>query len=638
MDLTPNQRDWILEAEKNDALTPKQQQWLTEARAHGVMPEATPGDGGFSLPETVEDITRSLTQGATFGWGDEVRAAGGLLADRLMGGDASFGEIQAQEQARTEEIPSGIAIPGQIIGGLATGSALTSPQVVGALTQLPTWARVLSLPAGGAVAGAVEGAGQAGPGERLGGAGTGAAVGAALGTAIPGVFKGGQFIANKIARGTPLSQAERQIVRSLRRDGLTPEQAFDRVRQMGPNASLVDVGRNTAGLAEAGATRPGAALTAAQDFVENRKVNQFSRVIDELDSAAPPARSVVATEGTPQFAQVLEQEIPVTPTMQRLWQRPAVQDAWRRAQVLAGEQDQALPSIDEIQGLVNSVRADPQGRVTMPVRLMHWLKKGLDDAIEPRRNPVTGQLEAQYGANQLRAMQDTRAALRGHVRELSPDYGKALDAISAQKRIEEAGELGGQFLAGRFKNDRLVTQAMQRMSQEEREAFQRGALRAMEDSIAGRGDQNFDVTGSVLRQSRKLRALLGERAEPVLNAMRQEREFARTGNTILGNSRTAYRNQALEDMADGGADAVIDAATGTPSNLLVRAARAGANALTRPSERVADEIAPMLFETSIQRQQRILQNLLRQSQQQAAANNRLQGLAALSTLGAIQGR
>src|SRR6185369_17525485 len=71
----------------------------------------------------VDDAVRSLAQGATFGFADELAAAGNTLP--IIGTGKSYEENLADEKARNAAIPAAVKIPGEVAG--AVGSAVAAP-------------------------------------------------------------------------------------------------------------------------------------------------------------------------------------------------------------------------------------------------------------------------------------------------------------------------------------------------------------------------------------------------------------------------------------------------------------------------------------------------------------------------------
>lgn len=125
----------------------------------------------------LDDAVRSIASGATFGLADEIAA--GASSATGIGDRGGYSENLAAERARDRDIPAAISIPGQITGGVLTGSGLAKgglSLLQGAKATLP------SLAGRGAAEGALYGAAYGfGSGEGARGRMESAATGAALG-------------------------------------------------------------------------------------------------------------------------------------------------------------------------------------------------------------------------------------------------------------------------------------------------------------------------------------------------------------------------------------------------------------------------------------------------------------------------
>lgn len=569
------------------------------------------------IAKSADDVVRSIASGLTFGFADELAAAGNAAFT-----DDTYEQAHEKEMARDADIHPGIAIPGQLAGGIVTGG-LGAGKVLAsqAVKNAPTLARMLMYPALGATEGAIAGAGYANPDERGKGAAVGGGTGAVLGSVLPGaIWAGGKAIQKvKDLRAPATDAAMSRLYKALVRDGMSPDQAAAKLREMGPDAAMVDVGRNVSGLAEATATRPGKALDSAVDFFDARKEGQLGRILQTLDDSAPPARSVVATESTPDFQNALKIHIPMTRELKKYLARPSVRAGWKNAQNLAAEGDETLPALDDV---LNNKEI-----VGVETRVMHWLKKGMDDILEKKRDGVSGKLESEYGTNMLKAVENSRAQFRGHVKDLNKDYAKQLDRIAAAKKVEEAARLGDDFY-----NRKMTPAAIQtltrRLNPEQRAAYQRGVLRQIEAKITPRGEVNYDVSNDVRRLRPKLEAVFGQkRADEIADKMLQEKRFTETGNRVLGNSRTAARQEAIKDFDDGTIGTAVDVVTGTPTSTITSGMKALGNMLRRPSEEISDELADVLYSTDRNAQLRYIAELLKREEMGRAASGKTRAVS-----------
>lgn len=564
-----------------------------------------------SFPERafgyVDNLVRQAANGITANYADEIAARANQIFGR---GDytSNVAEERARDKAFEAENPVAATVAN--MAGAVAVPGVGAAKILGsqAVRQAPRMVKALAYPAVGAVEGAIAGSGGAVEGERLEGAGTGAAVGGAVGAALPAVgavVRKGIVdpIRARVGRGGA-KVGQEYVERALQRDAMTPETALARMQQMGPGASLADTGKNVSGLAEVVTNRPGKGMAAGLDFVEGRRGGQVGRILQKLDDAiGPTGREVMErVEDSPAFTETLKTRIPVTREMVNVLNRPSMRSAWEKAQTLAAEKDMALPSFDEF---AKGARAGEIKEVE--TTLLHWLKKGLDDVLEPKRDQVTGFVQAQYGKNELAAKNETRTAFRSMVKSMNEDYGKALDRMSAEFRVDDALKKGRDFF--RLRSPADVQKQMARMTDREKRAYLNGIREAIETKAEGPGVVGYDVTGMVLKQAPKLRAAFGDKADDLINSIKTERTFAETERRIAGNSRTAFRQEAAKDFEGGMRDpagAMMDVATGNKVGMANRALRWAVDKATQPPKAAADEAAGMLFETDRDKLARLL--------------------------------
>ena len=589
-------------------------------KGRNLLAEQLQAESDKGAFETIDDIVRSVAGGMTFGFADEAAAAGNAAI-----GQGDYRRNLEQEQARDESISPYVSIPGQIAGGLATGG-LGAMRAMGskAIQNAPRLARAAGYAGVGATEGGIAGAGFAKPGDRAEGATTGAALGGALGLAVPAVgaaFREG-VRAYQNLRGSARDVAKRKLTESLQRDGMNLDEAVARVNQMGERGSFADLGVNVGGLAESIATKPGAGLKTAEEALEARHGGQVDRIADAFESATPAQRSLVLTDMSPRFRETLKTRVPITDQFRELAERPSIQTAWTNAQKLAREQGEDLPPLQNI-------ISDPRF-LEVETTVLNWLKKGLDDVIEPKRDAVTGMVSSEYGKNILDAMKKSRFDFRSMVRDLNPSYGKMLDEFGSVFKLDEAADIGRRALNMK---ERDISKTVARLSDEQKGAFQRALVDDIKSRYAGVSEAGGDISARLVRMSPKLRAAFGDKAEGIMNTLKQEHDFVKTRGRVLGNSRTAYRQAAQQDLGNEGLSFAMDAATGTPTKTMLNALR---NYVMRPRDDVSDKIAPLLFQQGPQSRSALIAELMRQDVAKKTAQSQTSGMTgALLGSGAI---
>tara|TARA_R110000803_G_scaffold20541_1_gene52750 strand:- start:76 stop:2139 length:2064 start_codon:yes stop_codon:yes gene_type:complete len=116
--------------------------------------------------------------------------------------------------------------------------------------------------------------------ERLQKGKDAAIIGAVTGGAIPGVVsgvsKGAKSVKDLVlgwgGSNTQTSNAARQISEALKKEGLTPKSALEKMKKIGPNATIADLGVNPQNLFYAQAARPGGGQKRALDWVNDRHI------------------------------------------------------------------------------------------------------------------------------------------------------------------------------------------------------------------------------------------------------------------------------------------------------------------------------------------------------------------------------
>jgi hypothetical protein len=84
-------------------------------------------EGGLSGPlKTVDDFVRAVAQGATFGYADEIAARLSQLTGvgAQKAGAKTYEDLVKAERERQAAIPTAVALPGEIAGGLLTAGGL----------------------------------------------------------------------------------------------------------------------------------------------------------------------------------------------------------------------------------------------------------------------------------------------------------------------------------------------------------------------------------------------------------------------------------------------------------------------------------------------------------------------------------
>lgn len=547
---------------------------------------------------------RSFVEGATLGWGDEIGLFGAaLFVKATEDTDQSlwevFDEMQAgyrtEQDAFREQNPK-TALAAEVAGAVGTGGGAaslatrTAPRAAAAASRVvPAIARI---PAGGAAAGAIAGAGFSEEGERVEGAQRGALMGGIVGGATGLASAGLTRAANRIGSNQETRSA-RKLAEALRRDGLTPKQIGARLRRLGQDGTIADVGgANTKGLAETVAQQPGPGSQRAVMTLRGREM-RGTRGAKNLRQAATEALpdqpeyfdaledlvELRSRQAAPLYDQARRQSLAMTPRLEELSKRPSMRRALRQGERIAA---------DEGITLSNSFQR------------YDYAKRAIDRMIRAaKRDP---------GRGDMKALNTLRRELLDEMDSQVPVYRQARAAYEAPSRAKELLEEGRGFL--KQQPDELK-KFVDDLTPEEQRYFTTGVYRGMLDMVDDFG-MNRDPRLLLNKPStvRRLRAAFGDDSGALRRfqrVLRNEGMKKSTRNQMLGNSATARRmSQAQDASIDPNMAAALvssspeTAAAGVVRQIVSRLRRQGL------SDADSAELGRMLFSTSPAEQTRAL--------------------------------
>lgn len=542
---------------------------------------------------TADNAVRQIAKGVPFlgSYMDELSAAGDAATYPLLGrGDP--GETYSDRYNANVKRERGIdadferanpktATGLQIGGGLASGGVLLRA-APGAANYLfgniggSMGARMAAGGAAGAAQGAVHGFGE-GEGDltqRLPAAARGMIVGAPVGAAAAPIASaagwGIEGMRNYLAsRGAAADLgvsrgAVNRVGASMDADKLNPTSAAQTAQELGPEGMVLDMGRQLRGRGEAVAAMPGAGQNTILDAVETRVKETAPRIGQELDAElgrspnivelAKRIDSVYGAQIRPAYQSVMQAHPQVwDDTLADLSRRPSVQRAMQDAVSLAREtgDDITSPFVKAADG---SLSLKPGA--TPNLAFWDYVKKSLDSRIGAMaRNPDPDSA----GKVNVSSLIDTKRALLDHLDNLTGgQYAKARNIAADKFAVKEALDTGLHL----FENKLLPEQfgeTLSLMGIVERHAVEAGARRALERmrevAPANMSEGGRQVYRELLQgghdgdTAQKLSMVLGHDAvDRVLNAAKRETGFQSVYDTIAGNSATARRTAAIQDM------------------------------------------------------------------------------------------
>jgi hypothetical protein len=434
-------------------------------------------------------------------------------------------------------------------------------------------------------------------GDRAQGAGHGAMAGALIGGAAPPVIDAvsaaGRGAYNQIAGRLPFGQetvARRKIAEALAREGMTPDQALARMNEIGPDAALMDVGRNPRSLMAAAYQTPGEGKKIIGDFLQGRQEGvrdannviqggQIGRITDQLNTLVPEnfyatqegiaARNAQAPLYKEAFAANKDM---AAPGIDRILETPAGRDALAYARErmqnrmsMMGTPDAELT--DQMRLLVELGKMDRvPGGVSKGLKLetLDLVKQGLDDAYRATEKQVNngtaragelrdlGQLKSAF-VRELDAADVTAQAGPNSLKPEGGSYAQARAIASDKFRNQDALEAGTTFMSkNEFQNPQELAQSIAAMTPEQLHNFRIGAVQALKQKtgdLVGRADATKSLM-DIPALEQKIRMAFGDddMFRRYISGLKGEREMFDSYAAARGNSLTAERTAAIGDM------------------------------------------------------------------------------------------
>jgi len=603
---------------------------------------------GQTPPKFQHGAFDSALQGATFGLADEVGAikdsvlGSGTYSDNLRDRGLARAQYERANPVQAFGAEMGGAAATALVPGLGAYRAATAPAIAARFG--PNVARYAGATTGGAVSGAVTGAGTAPEGERVQGAIRGGVTGAIAGPAVTGTLqaagKAGGLVRD-VTAGMPVTQrvgqaaavltggtanfeerAREKLLQAFNRDRMSPQEIVDVGRLLGDKPeTLVERagGRNVLGLADTATKYPGAARAMAGDLADERMSGQLDRLSSDLGKAFRVQGDPIALGNT--FS------------AQRAAQaKPLYEKAYQEGAVLADpriNEYMALPAFQRAYGVARRLAkydgvelpADPRKVSQFNLQTLDYVKRGLDDVL------YTGKVKGSIGNTERNKVLESQQGFLSTLDELVPTYRQARAAWAGPTAMKEALEAGGEITK---MNTDQVWQTIQRLSPAEMEQFKIGALGAIRQKMQSAGDGR-DLTKIVYGSPEKrdiLQALVGtDEFAKLEQQFAREKLIRRTDDTIRGNSKTAERQAGMADL---------EADTSVLNSVMQRGPLRGPleyvlRSGTGVAQPTADALAPMLFSTNPQAQQKTLQQLMeldRVMRQRAAGRGTFSGTTA----------
>jgi hypothetical protein len=397
---------------------------------------------------------------------------------------------------------------------------------------------------------------------------------------------------------------------------------LDRQGKTKPYA-LADIGANTRAYLDAANTIPSVGKATAKNFIEQRDKGMLSRLTTDLQvafgskaaffdefNALKQARSQL---GGALYDRALKKDIPVTPDLVALMDRPSVKNAFVRAQELAKEQSIKLPDVKVVNGKL--VTSDGNPVTNINTTFLHYVKMALDDGINVGKNTSSG-----IGSTQLNAFKDTRSKFLALLDSSNTTYKNARRVWSGDSAVMDAMEEGRTVFNKTPKDVDILLNDMKTMTKSELEGLRLGTMQNLLDRIGGAqvADTVVGATGNpalkIINNPKNLRIIretfpkdeAGDKSfGQFMKNLKTEVEMKSTSKQVLQGSQTAERTQAIQDVRAGG-QAMREMPVMSIQGILTRALqRDYANLGDEQTRAVASEMVRILTTTKPEKLQKI---------------------------------
>lgn len=615
----------LLEAERRGILPENKKAVLMEARKRGLIPGGESRDTPApTAPEVsgLESFGRGALQGVTFGFGDEIYGGLAGAADFITGKGFNYEQNRdsvREANRKAQEANPGTYLIGEIGGGVAVpfgvaGAAARAPSMVGnaaritglapEVTQAATFGQRVGTGARmGASYGGLYGAGTS-EGENIGevvadtakGVAGGAVLGGATVPAVDLIAATGRAIAAPLrAKMNPKAFAAEKIQEGIIRDrkqgpgGLRLEARANAAAKADPDTIIADVtGRSTQRLMRSAINQQSDRAEPFQLRLDQRKRFEGQKIErglrdglklgeDDIYRSADDLAAEMDDIGSRLIEPALDIETPITPQLDRVLQRPKVQELMKRAE--------------------NSLKNEdlPVGLETR-TRMLHKVKVLLDDELEALDEIIKSPMATDRTAKtDFRELSIIKRDLLNAID--NPDYKDALKTYASPAQLRSAAIKGkNEFLS---RQPQEIEKDLGRLTDAQKKMYRHGAMQSLIEKIGAGNPMNDKVRGVLSSDN-----MMG-RVRLLFDDVKEFRKFQKLALTLArqsktrqaaqGNSTTA---QQLSDMTDAqnvteGVKGLADAATGNWRGLLDKAGRLGSRA-TGMSPDVASEVLRIL--------------------------------------------
>ena len=325
------------------------------------------------------------------------------------------------------------------------------------------------------------------------------------------------------------------LANSLRSAGMSPKEAVEQYRKLGPNALPADIDQAFREVLRAAMNiDPGISGAARRSFNE-RQVGSGQRISESLD--------IISSENADDYINNLDAVL--GPQIRSLYEQSAQQPL-----ALSGRLRTLL------EGDTSLGRAFQQAQSRVSDRVALGETAGTFDYIDETKKVLDDQIKSlirEGKANAAGILIRFKNQMVAEADSQIPEYADARRLYAGKKAIEDAADFGKEiFTTSSREVARLADTLTTQMTAQERNAYILGA----KDAIIERIDRTGMTRNQVMAlfgkngDAAKLATLFDspEQAAQFMNALRRETEFAITRNAVIGNSNTVAQASQLANL------------------------------------------------------------------------------------------
>lgn len=413
------------------------------------------------------------------------------------------------------------------------------------------------------------------------------------------------------ARASEVDDAYVRIARAIDRGLMTPEEAAQRARDLGPFGVLADASPASQDLLRAAINRPGKGGTIARDNLTPRQQGVFNKETGEYDIRPSSLRITdKAAEGLGVADKQFHQEIDdllakrkadADPLYTQMRSHPPVAVSEMQEFAASPEFAKAYQGAREISQKEFVRVPGVEGEAIMPLpkempthldwRTLDLMKQAMGDTISTA--PQQG-----IGASSRGASKGYLQRFVDRLDELNPDYKAARDAFAGPSAMKDALEEGRKLLR---EDHYLIGKRLGEMSESERQMTRLGALQELKTKL-GNANVTFDAANQAgllkPNQLARFKELFPDRKAfgDFITTLENEKAMFGTSQAAFGNSTTAKQILNVMEPSDpqleGATQAITSAGTGNLAGIIHAIRRMGMESPMR--EGVAETIASVL--------------------------------------------